>query len=435
MPNPLDTAEQAHQRARQHILADRLAEAGTHFQQAAALDPANATYAFDLAIWLERSGNVPSALETYRQVLSIDAQHTDAALNLSGGLLQLKRPHEALAVLRALPPQAIKANAELGNTFGSALLHIGDTDNAIAAFQQALAQAPDFLGAASNLGAALLQARRYEQALATLQEVASRHPENDQAQLNLAIVKLELGFAKEARQLLLHLRRRRYDSPKLRQGLASTSPQLSSAMEGRHLRLRPFSGEQAAFIQSAFNNRAFTRRMGRTWTVPGSLAALETQLEQHRAAPLNSRSALEWVVEDRRNGQPIGIAVLTDISWANSKGEFSLGFVEPSMALSSLSLEAALLTLDLAFNQVCLKKLVSYVYHDNPRAQENTLSLGFSQEGFVREQMFDESEQRWLSLFLNAMLEADFRANPRLGKLSRKLLGRSITDDIAANVE
>lgn len=426
---PSTTAAAAHDTARQHIQAGRLAAAGPYFAEANRLEPANTSYAFDLALWHERSGNLATALDSYRQLLLQAPRHLDAALNLAGGLLQVQCPQEALAVLRTLPRDLIDANAELSNTLGTAQLQLNDGEAAIAAFRQALALVDEFPAASVNLATALLKTRRFAEALQLLQTLVDDYPDDREIRHLLARANLELGDHAAARPHFYALYRAGHDTPAIRQGLATISEQLAAPIDGQRITLLPFSGAQARFIQHAFTNRSFTRRMGRTWAAPGTLAGLVDQLERHQAAPLSSRTALEWVVVDRRSQQPVGIAVLTDLLWANSRGEFALGFIEPAASLSALALEAALLTLEAAFNHARLKKMLSFVYHDNPRAQENTLSLGFRQEGFVQDQMYDETEQQWLSLFMNAMLENDFRNNARLGKLSRKLLGRDITRD------
>lgn len=422
-------AELAHHTARHHIQSGQLAAAGPHFSEAHRLAPDNTSYAFDLALWHERNGDLPTALVHYRQLLKQAPHHLDAALNLAGGLLQVHCPQEALAVLRQLPRPAIDASTDLSNTLGTALLRLNDGEAAIAAFRQALHLEPDFPIAARNLATALLQTGQHAAALSHLHTLASAYPDDRDILLLLARARLALSQHDSAHQAFHALHCQGHDTPDLRLGLASLSRHLVEPIVGRRLSLLPFTGAHARFIQHAFTSRRFTRRMGRTWAAPGTLAALVDQLERHQAAPLASRTALEWVVTDRSSQQALGVAVLTDLLWANSRAEFALGFIEPANSLSPLALEAALLTLDAAFNHARLKKVLSFVYHDNPRAQENTLSLGFCQEGFVRDQMYDENEQQWLSLFMNAMLESEFRSNQRLARLSRKLLGRDITLD------
>lgn len=422
-------AELAHQTARHYIQSGQLAAAGPCFSEACRLAPDNTSYAFDLALWHERNGDLATALGHYRTLLIQAPQHLDAALNLAGGLLQVSCPQEALAVLRQLPRPAIDASADLSNTLGTALLRLNDGPAAITAFRQALHLAPDFPIAARNLATALLQSGQHAEALTHLHALSKAYPDNQEILLLLGRAELALGHPDQARPAFLALHRQGLDQPDLRLGLAGLSRHLLTPIVGRRLCLLPFAGAHARFIQHAFTSRRFTRRMGRSWAAPGTLAALAEQLDRHQAAPLASRTALEWIVTDRNSQQALGVAVLTDLLWANSRAEFALGFIEPATSLSPLALEAALLTLDAAFNHARLKKVLSFVYHDNPRAQENTLSLGFYQEGFVRDQMYDENEQQWLSLFMNAMLESDFRSNQRLARLSRKLLGRDITLD------
>ncbi len=73
-----------------------------------------------------------------------------------------------------------------------------------------------------------------------------------------------------------------------------------------------------------------------------------------------------------------------------------------------------------------LHKLVAYIYGYNHYAQENVIRFGFTQEGLLREHVYFP-KQGFLDLYLNALTESDFRANQRLSRFSKRLLGWDIT--------
>jgi hypothetical protein len=74
-----------------------------------------------------------------------------------------------------------------------------------------------------------------------------------------------------------------------------------------------------------------------------------------------------------------------------------------------------------------MNKLTTIVYGDNISSQRNTLAVGIIQESYLREQNIDASSGHFLDLYGNDLALKDFRANRRLAKLSKRLVGRDIT--------
>jgi diamine N-acetyltransferase len=85
--------------------------------------------------------------------------------------------------------------------------------------------------------------------------------------------------------------------------------------------------------------------------------------------------------------------------------------------------------MDFVFNRVGFNKLTTYVYGDNHAAQRNALALGFTQESYLREQVLLPETGRFVGIYGNGMTLKDFRANARLARLSRRLLGRDATHE------
>ena len=111
---------------------------------------------------------------------------------------------------------------------------------------------------------------------------------------------------------------------------------------------------------------------------------------------------------------------------------FLLDLPNPENHASSIGLEVVLLILDYAFNRVGLNKLTTIVYGDNISSQKNTIAVGFTQESYLREQIIDSSSGNFLDLYRNGMTLKDFRANIRLAKLSKRLVGGDITRQSAS---
>lgn len=114
------------------------------------------------AILLMQRGRLAEAVPLLRRAVSVnpgsDATHYNLGLALKG----LNKPAEALeAFSKSLE---IKPSAETWNNRGTAFNDLGRYDEAIRDFNQAIALAPDFLGAFHNRGKSLLLAGRIDQA-------------------------------------------------------------------------------------------------------------------------------------------------------------------------------------------------------------------------------------------------------------------------------
>jgi tetratricopeptide (TPR) repeat protein len=105
-------------------------------QRAAALAPANADYAADLAQAQERAGNLPEALTTARRVLTLAPEDARGHLRVGRLLTSLHRPEEAVEPLHAairLQPD----NAALRTALGVAQAALTRLDEALVSFEAA----------------------------------------------------------------------------------------------------------------------------------------------------------------------------------------------------------------------------------------------------------------------------------------------------------
>lgn len=126
----------------------------------------------------------------------------------------------------------------------------------------------------------------------------------------------------------------------------------------------------------------------------------------------------EWIVQDR-HGRAAGFAALVDIDASHRRAELLVGLPEADAA-SSLALKASVAAMAFAFERLHVDKLVSHVYGDNPLAQANTVHLGFTPEGRLREHL-RIGDQR-VDLLVNGLLARDHAQHPRLARLRARWL-------------
>ncbi len=149
------------------------------------------------AVQYHQSGRLGEAAPIYRQVLDLVPDHPDA-LHLAGVLaFQGGRALEALELIdKALARSANFADAHSNR--GNVLRALRRTDDAVAAYRQAIALAPANPLPWGNLGNALRDLGRIPEALLAYKEAIARQPGFAEAYLNQGIVLRQIGRRDDA---------------------------------------------------------------------------------------------------------------------------------------------------------------------------------------------------------------------------------------------
>ncbi|MEY3219016.1 MAG: hypothetical protein RIT27_373 [Pseudomonadota bacterium] len=195
---------------------------------------------------------------------------------------------------------------------------------------------------------------------------------------------------------------------------------------GKRLRLERRAPQHTDFIWQCRQDRRFWELYRMTDNPNETPDQIRTKLEEESQLLPHQLRWLEWVIIRIDQNKPIGLAAVADYQPQHRRGEFLIGIVDPLEQKAGIGLEASLLVLDFSFNYLKLHKFMSFVYGYNQSSQQNTLQLGFVKEGHFREHMFIP-EKGYIDLYQNGLLESDFRNNPRLAKLSRRLLNNDVT--------
>ena len=205
-------------------------------------------------------------------------------------------------------------------------------------------------------------------------------------------------------------------------------------LAGSRLVLERSAPEHAAFMRECYQDEAFMDLYRLAQRRTESEAEITARLDQEAATLPQQRRFIEWVIQRTRDDgslEPIGLGSLADFQHQHRRAEFLIGMLDRGDRRTGAALEATLLILEFAFNSAGLNKVMSLVYSFNQDSQDNTLQLGFTQEGLLREHIHN-AKYGFIDLYQNGMLESDFRANQRLAKLSKRMLRRDITQRPAA---
>ena len=172
------------------------------YLDALALQPDYADALSNLADVLRSSGKLERAIACYRRAVSIAPDLRIAQVNLQKALEERSKRSGSPAPGAIASAEAVSADAELSFNRGNDYKDQKQLEQAIASYERAVAIAPDFPAAHTNLGSALLQQGRREDAMLCFRRALALEPELPEAHYNLGVASLQAGDLASARSAL-----------------------------------------------------------------------------------------------------------------------------------------------------------------------------------------------------------------------------------------
>lgn len=381
-----------------------------------------------MAVVCMQAGRPALANGWFEQALSAAPDRADIHSNYANALWEQGRIDDAIIHCeRAIALDDSKPEAF--NVMGNLWMDCDQYSLAANCFRKALSLRENYPHAANNLGNALTKVNELDAAIVAYRNAVLLDENYYQAWRNLGhALKLKGSFSEAAicfeRSLLIEP-----NQYGVRRLINEVSPRWLKGHSGRTLALACYEPKHAQFLKASFSDGEFTTRYNRNLLRPHSIAQLETKLSRLQGKHPCQTNAVDWVIERQRDGQPIGLASMVEISFAHQRAELLIGIPDTKDLAPGAGLEATLLVMDFAFNQVGLNKLTSIVYGDNLIAQKNTVSLGFQCEGKQLSHIWDDKSIQYLDVFNNGMTKAGMKGNARLSRLSQRLLGWDVTKD------
>ena len=212
----------------------------------------------------------------------------------------------------------------------------------------------------------------------------------------------------------------------------TVSPVGLEPLQGKRIFLARPTPDQAFFLRQCYENDEFMNLYRRSQNRRQTEEQIRENLEKEQKFLPQQLKRIEWIIHHLENDEagnvikrPIGLTALGAYQQRHGRAEFSLGIVRPEDRGGGITLEAHLLVLDFAFNILKLNKVFIYIYGYNKHAQKNAISSGFTQDGLLREHLW--TKDGFIDLYMNSLLEKEFRDNQRLSRLSQRILKRDIT--------
>ncbi len=241
---------------------------------------------------------------------------------------------------------------------------------------------------------------------------------------------------RQARNLILQALSIFPDYSVLRDRLLMVDSQWSEPIVSRGIHLVTPGECDFAYLQQCYADEAFMQQLLPMGRKKQSAEAIMQALRQSEFSVAHYRSMHRIIKKEvpsepeqpfsQCNLKPIGLASLVDIQIAHRRAELLVGIPDQGERQRATGV-AMMLIMDLAFNQIGLHKLTSLVLANNPHSQRSTVAIGFTQEGLRRQHLCDPQTRQWLDCYENGIVADDFRHNPVIARVSKRLLERDIT--------
>lgn len=199
--------------------------------------------------------------------------------------------------------------------------------------------------------------------------------------------------------------------------------------QSRFLTIRRLQVEDASILFARiYSNPEFMHLVRLNGTVQTEIQIREQITQRLQVSPADS-GILECMIIHQQYGA-IGIVNAVDYVPLYRRAELVVGLFDPAHRSSGYGAEAVGMMLDLLFNAYNLHRVCAYAYSHNHLSQKTLQAAGFNEEGVMQGHLFDCQTQQFIDLHIFGMTINQFRQNQRIARLSKRLMGRDITQPL-----
>jgi protein O-mannosyl-transferase len=180
-----------------YLKAGRVDESVAMYERLLRGRPGNARVHNNLAFALERRGDLPRAIEHYREAIDLDRRFLHPYVNLGALYRNAGQPENALAVLEQALPIA-DGDSKLNYNIARAYEALQRTAEAEAAYRRALVAEPRFVDGWVGLGGLIARAGRVDEARDLYEHLVAAIPDSPDLRVNLGGLYLAAGAYERA---------------------------------------------------------------------------------------------------------------------------------------------------------------------------------------------------------------------------------------------
>lgn len=166
--------------------------------------------------------------------------------------------------------------------------------------------------------------------------------------------------------------------------------------EGRKVILAEPQEQDAQVLQKWYLDKEF-----RYWYdsyVSNSLEMILDDIKQSDTITTPNAKKVDFIVRNKRDNEPIGVASIKDIDRQNGHAEIALGIADSDKRLAGFGVDLMIVLLDIVFYDFGFEKCYTKVNDNNALGLKSALSFGFVGEGKLRKHIFVEGEyvDQWI---------------------------------------
>lgn len=165
---------------------------------------------------------------------------------------------------------------------------------------------------------------------------------------------------------------------------------------GRKVILQKPTKEDAYYFQKWFMNKEFRHWYDSYMSV--SLDMIEDEISKMKDVTDPSAEQVDFVVKNKRTGEPIGIASIKNIDRQNGHAEIALGIGDEENRLAGFGVDLMIVLADVVFYHFGFEKCYSKINDNNRLGLKSALSFGFTAEGKLRKHTFIDGQyvDQWI---------------------------------------
>jgi len=231
-------------------------------------------------------------------------------------------------------------------------------------------------------------------------------PQLDAIQAWLSRLRSQQGLAK-AQEAVIHLTRKFPNSSGLQSLRDWHEPVWWEPIEFGAIRMERRGPKHFEFLWSLVLQKDFVRKLK---NLPADLTPKDLMfvLTNESTAIIPESRSITWIIF--KDMQPIGISMFVNINFTNRTAEQIMGIM-PGYDNSFSVADAYFSSLLFAYNCLGLNKVQGMIYDNNESAATLQQRFGFQREGYLRQGVWNDEEQRYKDLILISLLYEEFAIN------------------------
>ncbi len=239
----------------------------------------------------------------------------------------------------------------------------------------------------------------------------------------LARLRLKNGLG-QAREALKMMSQRHPHDAGVQELVEWHDPKWWQPLDFGGIRLERRGPEHFDFVWSVVLDRDFSNKLKH---IPENLTPrdLLQALTRDQVSLIPDSRSIQWVIF--KDALPVGLSMFVNINFRNRTAEQIMGVLPPHDH-SFLVGDAYCASLLFAFNNLGLNKVQGLIYDRNRDVAEQQERLGFKREGFLRQAVWNETQQGYEDLLQIALLREDFDCNRVLQRHIRRQAYASVLD-------